>query len=54
MAFDYYNSKHDSDMGTEAIEALNSVHAQLAGLYPHAVRAAALADGGHHAAAGYR
>jgi Glycosyl hydrolases family 18 len=35
MAFDYYNSQHDSDMGTEAIEALNSVHAQLAGLYPH-------------------
>jgi hypothetical protein len=35
MAFDYYNSQHDSDMGTEAIEALNSTHAQLARLYPH-------------------
>jgi hypothetical protein len=35
MAFDYYNSQHDSDMGTEAIEALDSTHAQLARLYPH-------------------
>jgi hypothetical protein len=35
MAFDYYNSQHDSDMGTEAIEALDSVHAQLGRLFPH-------------------
>jgi hypothetical protein len=34
MAFDYYNSEHDSDMGTEAIEALASVHGQLARLFP--------------------
>jgi hypothetical protein len=35
MAFDYYNSQHDSDMGTEAIQALDSVHGQLARLFPH-------------------
>ena len=35
MAFDYYNSKTDSDMGTEAISALRSAHRQLARLYPH-------------------
>jgi chitinase len=35
MAFDYYNSHTDSDMGTEAIEALNSTHSQLTKLYPH-------------------
>jgi Glycosyl hydrolases family 18 len=34
MAFDYYNSNRDSDMGTEAIEALNATHTQLARLYP--------------------
>ena len=34
MAFDYYNSKTDSDMGTEAISALRSAHRQLASLYP--------------------
>ena len=34
MAFDYYNSKTDSDMGTEAISALRSAHRQLARLYP--------------------
>jgi hypothetical protein len=34
MAFDYYNSTTDSDMGTEAIEALNSAHQELARLYP--------------------
>ncbi len=33
MAFDYYNSNRDSDMGTEAIEALDSTHRQLAHLY---------------------
>jgi Glycosyl hydrolases family 18 len=35
MAFDYYNSnsKKPSDMGAEAISALNGVHAQLAKLY---------------------
>ncbi len=35
MAFDYYNAKTDSDMGTEAIEALNSTHRQLMKLFPH-------------------
>jgi hypothetical protein len=34
MAFDYYNAKTDSDMGTEAIEALNSAHRQLMQLFP--------------------
>ena len=34
MAFDYYTSKTDSDMGTEAICALRSAHRQLASLYP--------------------
>jgi hypothetical protein len=36
MAFDYYNaqSRHMTDMGTAAIEALNSVHRQLARLFP--------------------
>ncbi len=34
MAFDYYNSNRDSDMGTEAIEALDSAHWQLAHLLP--------------------
>jgi hypothetical protein len=34
MAFDYYNSNTDSDMGTEAIEALNAVHRQLTSLFP--------------------
>jgi hypothetical protein len=34
MAFDYYNAKSDSDMGTEAIEALNAAHRQLMRLYP--------------------
>jgi Glycosyl hydrolases family 18 len=34
MAFDYYNSNRDSDMGTEAIESLNATHAQLAKLFP--------------------
>jgi hypothetical protein len=34
MAFDYYNAKTDSDMGTEAIEALNSAHRQLMHLFP--------------------
>jgi hypothetical protein len=34
MAFDYYNSNSDSDMGTEAIESLNATHAQLAKLFP--------------------
>jgi hypothetical protein len=35
MAFDYYNSngKKQSDMGAEAIRALNGVHAQLTKLY---------------------
>jgi Glycosyl hydrolases family 18 len=36
MAFDYYNSKTDSDMGTEALEALHAAHRQLARLYPGA------------------
>jgi hypothetical protein len=36
MAFDYYNSKTDSDMGTEAIEALDATHAELARLFPGA------------------
>ena len=34
MAFDYYNSNRDSDMGTEAIEALDSTHWQVAHLFP--------------------
>ena len=34
MAFDYYNSNRASDMGTEAIEALDSAHWQLAHLFP--------------------
>ena len=34
MAFDYYNSNRDSDMGTEAIQALDSTHWQLAHLLP--------------------
>ena len=34
MAFDYYNATTDSDMGTEAIEALNSAHRQLTALFP--------------------
>ncbi len=34
MAFDYYNSNRDSDMGTEALESLNSTHRQLAHLFP--------------------
>jgi Glycosyl hydrolases family 18 len=34
MAFDYYNATSDSDMGTEAIEALNSTHRQLVALFP--------------------
>jgi hypothetical protein len=34
MAFDYYNSNRDSDMGTEAIEALDSTHWQLAHVFP--------------------
>ena len=36
MAFDYYNSKSDSDMGTEALQALQGAHQQLAALYPAA------------------
>jgi hypothetical protein len=36
MAFDYYNSNSDSDMGTEALEALQGAHRQLAALYPAA------------------
>jgi hypothetical protein len=36
MAFDYYNSKTDSDMGTEALQALHAAHRQLARLYPGA------------------
>ncbi len=36
MAFDYYNSNSDSDMGTEALQALRSTHWQLAALYPAA------------------
>ena len=36
MAFDYYNSKSDSDMGTEALQALQGAHRQLAALYPAA------------------
>jgi hypothetical protein len=37
MAFDYYNaqSKHMTDMGTAAIQALNSSYRQLSRLYPH-------------------
>ncbi|HEU5418669.1 MAG TPA: chitinase [Streptosporangiaceae bacterium] len=35
MAFDYYNAKTDSDMGSEAIEALTSTHRQLMRLFPH-------------------
>ncbi|HEY2552651.1 MAG TPA: chitinase [Streptosporangiaceae bacterium] len=34
MAFDYYNKRNDSDMGTEAISALRNSHRQLARLYP--------------------
>jgi hypothetical protein len=34
MAFDYYNSNSDSDMGAEAIGALEGTHAQLAKLFP--------------------
>ncbi len=36
MAFDYYNSNSDSDMGTEALQALGSTHRQLGRLYPGA------------------
>jgi hypothetical protein len=36
MAFDYYNSKSDSDMGTEALQALHAAHRQLGRLYPGA------------------
>jgi hypothetical protein len=36
MAFDYYNSNSDSDMGTEALQALRSTHWQLSSLYPGA------------------
>jgi hypothetical protein len=36
MAFDYYNRTTRSQMGTEAISALNGVHKQLARLYPGA------------------
>ena len=36
MAFDYYNSKTDSDMGTEALQALHAAHRQLGRLYPGA------------------
>jgi len=35
MAFDYYNAHSDSDMGTEAIQAVNSTHRQLMRLFPH-------------------
>lgn len=34
MAFDYYNSNRASDMGTEAIDALDSTHWQLQRLLP--------------------
>lgn len=36
MAFDYYNSNSDSDMGTEALQALQAAHSQLTRLYPGA------------------
>jgi hypothetical protein len=35
MAFDYYNRKTDSDMGTEAIQSLVSAHHELAKVFPH-------------------
>jgi Glycosyl hydrolases family 18 len=35
MAFDYYNRKTDSDMGTEAIESLVSAHHELAKVFRH-------------------
>jgi Glycosyl hydrolases family 18 len=35
MAFDYYNRKTDSDMGTEGIESLVSAHHELAKVFPH-------------------
>jgi Glycosyl hydrolases family 18 len=35
LAFDYYNSNSDSDMGTEAKEALRATHKQLTRLFPH-------------------
>jgi Glycosyl hydrolases family 18 len=36
MAFDYYNSNSDSDMGTEALRALQAAHSQFTRLYPGA------------------
>lgn len=35
MAFDYYDLPGTVDMGTAAIDAANSVHRQLASLFPH-------------------